>query len=219
MGPLKRAKQIIGKTWLKAFGWEVDGDAPDVPKAVVLAAPHTSNWDFPFTLAVTWAVGIDIAWLGKRQMFIPGFRRVLKFIGGIPVDRSAKHNLVSQVADKLKAADNLFVIVPPEGTRANVGRWKTGFYYMAVEADVPIVLGYLDFAKKKGGFGTLFHPTGDLNVDAEVIRAFYKDIRGKRPSLFTEVTFAAKDPSAPTSTAARRERKRDLPLVESAANA
>lgn len=214
MGPLKRVKQVIGKTWLKAFGWEVDGGAPDVAKAVVLAAPHTSNWDFPFTLAVTWAVGVDIAWLGKRQMFIPGFRRILKFIGGIPVDRSAKHNLVSQVADKLKSADNLYVIVPPEGTRANVGRWKTGFYYMAVEADVPIVMGYLDFGKKKGGFGTLFYPTGDLSTDAEVIRAFYKDVRGKRPDLFTEVKFAEKEkqPESPV-----RERKRGASRLASAA--
>lgn len=197
MGPLKRAKKVIGKTWLKAFGWTVDGEAPGVNKAVVLAAPHTSNWDFPFTLAVTWALGVDIAWLGKRQMFLPGFRRILKSIGGIPVDRSAKHNLVSQVADKIKASDELFVIVPPEGTRATVGRWKTGFYYIAVEANVPIVMGYLDFEKKKGGFGTLLYPTGDLDHDAVAIRAFYKDIKGKRPDLFTEVKFAEKDKAAP----------------------
>ena len=190
MGPVKRAKRLIGRTWLKAFGWKVDGGAPNVKRAVVLAAPHTSNWDFPFTLAVTWAVGVDIAWLGKRQMFVPGLRRVLKGIGGIPVDRSAKHNLVTQVADRIKDSDRLFVLVPPEGTRARVARWKTGFYYIAVEAEVPIVMGYLDFKKKTGGFGTVMYPTGDLNKDAETFRAFYKDKHGKHPQLFTEVKFA-----------------------------
>lgn len=197
MGPVKRAKRLIGKTWLKAFGWEVDGGAPTVKRAVVLAAPHTSNWDFPFTLAVTWAIGLDIAWLGKRQMFVPGFRRVLKGIGGIPVDRSAKHNLVNQVADRIKASDRLLVLIPPEGTRARVARWKTGFYYIAVEADVPIVMGYLDFKKKKGGFGTVMHPSGDLSKDAETFRAFYKDIHGKHPELFTEVKFAEADKVKP----------------------
>lgn len=183
-----RVKKLVGDAWLRAFGWSVDPTLPP-RKAVVVAAPHTSNWDFPFTIAITWSLGLDVAWLGKHTLFVPPFGAVFRALGGIPVDRRGAHDLVTQVSTRLRGARELLVIVPPEGTRSGGGRWKTGFYWIATTAQVPIVLGYLDFARKRGGFGTVLEPTGDLVRDGELIRAFYKDVRGKHPERFTDVTF------------------------------
>lgn len=189
-----RVKKLVGDAWLRAFGWSVDPTLPPA-KAVVVAAPHTSNWDFPFTIAVTWSLGLDVAWLGKHTLFAPPFGVFFRALGGIPVDRRGAHNLVAQISERLRAAPELLVIVPPEGTRGGGGRWKTGFYWIATDAQVPIVLGYLDFAKKRGGFGTVLEPTGDLAHDGEVIRAFYKDVQGKHPDRFTEITFVEGKPA------------------------
>lgn len=183
-----QVKKLIGAAWLRAFGWQVDPGMPPA-KAVVVAAPHTSNWDFPFTIAITWALGLDIAWLGKHTLFKPPFGWLFRAFGGIPVDRRGAHNLVAQVSERLRDAGELLVIVPPEGTRSGGGRWKTGFYWIASQAQVPIVLGYLDFERRRGGFGTVLHPTGDLSRDGAVIRAFYKDVKGKHPERFSEVSF------------------------------
>jgi 1-acyl-sn-glycerol-3-phosphate acyltransferase len=183
-----QVKKLVGSAWLRAFGWDVDPTRPPA-KAVVVAAPHTSNWDFPFTIAVTWSLGLDIAWLGKHTLFKPPFGALFRALGGIPVDRRAAHNLVAQVSERLREAGELLVIVPPEGTRTGGGRWKTGFYWIASEAQVPIVLGYLDFERRRGGFGTVLHPSGDLVRDGAVIRAFYRDIKGKHPGRFSEVSF------------------------------
>lgn len=189
----KRIKKLVGDLWLKTFGWKVEGGVPDTRKAIVIAAPHTSNWDFPFTMAIAWSLGLDIAWLGKHTLFKPPFGTIMRSWGGIPVDRRGAHNLVTQVANKIKESDDLLVIVSPEGTRGSTGRWKTGFYHMAVEAEVPVILGFLDFKRKVGGLGTLFHPTGDLLADAEPIRVFYSKVTGKRPEMYTEVRFAEED--------------------------
>lgn len=196
-------KKLVGDAWLRAFGWSVDPTQPP-PKAVVVAAPHTSNWDFPFTIAVTWSLGLDVAWLGKHTLFAPPFGAVFRALGGIPVDRRGAHNLVADVSARLREARELLVIVPPEGTRSSGGRWKTGFYWIATEAKVPIVLGYLDFARRRGGFGTVLEPTGDLVRDGELIRAFYKDIQGKHPGKFTDVSFA--DATTAPLTEEREER-------------
>ncbi|MBP6632526.1 MAG: 1-acyl-sn-glycerol-3-phosphate acyltransferase [Kofleriaceae bacterium] len=185
-----QVKKLVGRTWLRAFGWEFDPTLPP-RRAVVVAAPHTSNWDFPFTIAVSWSLGLDIAWLGKHTLFEPPFGALFRALGGIPVDRRAAHNLVAQVSERLRHADELLVIVPPEGTRTGGGRWKTGFYWIAHEAQVPIVLGYLDFGRRRGGFGTVLQPSGDLARDGAVIQAFYRDIQGKHPDRFSEVSFVA----------------------------
>jgi 1-acyl-sn-glycerol-3-phosphate acyltransferase len=183
----QRLKNLVGRAWLAAFGWKVDGGKPAARKAVVVAAPHTSNWDFPFTLAVAWAIGLDIAWLGKDSMFRWPFAGVLRASGGIPVDRRAAHDVVAQVAARLRAADDLYVVLSPEGSRRHVDRWKTGFYFIAIEAQVPIVLGYLDYAKKRGGLGTTWTPSGDLSADAAHITAFYASVTGKRAERFAGV--------------------------------
>lgn len=175
-------KYHLGRLWFKCLGWKIDPFRPEAEKAVVIAAPHTTNWDFPFAMAVCWAMGVPIMWLAKESIFRFPFAGLLKSMGGIPVERSKSHDLVSQVAKIISETEGrLYVLVPAEGTRKQVTRWKTGFYYIAKEAKVPIAFGYLDYTTKTGGFGKLFYPTGDIDHDFDAIREFYTPIQGKHP--------------------------------------
>ncbi len=192
----RRLRKLVGETWLAAFGWRVEGGVPDVQKAVVVAAPHTSNWDFPFTLAISFALDLDISWLGKHTLFKPPYGAFFKWVGGIPVDRRSRHDLVSQVVRVLNESDKLMVIVPPEGTRSKTARWKTGFYYIATGADVPIVLGFLDFERKCGGLGHVFRPSGDLAADMKQIAEFYSTVKGKHPERMSPITLGDADAGA-----------------------
>lgn len=178
----RRLRNAFGRAWLKAFRWELVGGPPPVPKAVVVAAPHTSNWDLPFALAIAWSLDLDMQWVGKHTLFKkPVWGRFMKSLGGIGVDRRKKNDAVKAIADMVKQRDRLLLIVPPEGTRGAASRWKTGFYWIAVESEVPIVLGFLDFGKKRGGLGTVLHPSGDIHADFEKLRDFYADVKGKHP--------------------------------------
>jgi 1-acyl-sn-glycerol-3-phosphate acyltransferase len=187
---LKKARVPIGRAWLAAAGWTIDGEKPSVAQAVVCAAPHTSNWDLPFTLAICWALEIELAWIGKDTLFKRGAGPLMRGLGGIAVDRSRRLNQVQSAAKLFEEHRELLLLVPPEGTRGKSDRWKTGFYFIAREAKVPIILGYLDFEKKRGGFGEVFWPTGDIRADEARIRAFYADKQGKYPANVTPVYFA-----------------------------
>lgn len=170
---------------LKLCGWKTSGVVPeDLKKAVFIAAPHTSNWDMPFTLFVAFALRVKIYWMGKEEIFKPPFRGVMMWLGGIPVQRSAATNMVGASAQALTEADELILVVAPEGTRSKALYWKTGFYHIAQQAKVPVVMAFLDYGRKVGGVGPVFYPTGDLEKDMAEIKAFYKDIRGKRSDLF-----------------------------------
>ena len=162
------------------MGWRVEGSGPDIPRAVVVAAPHTSNWDLVFTLAIAATLGIRVSWMGKHTLFRPPFGRLMRAVGGLPVDRRASHGAVEAAVELLTSHDRLFLIISPEGTRGRSERWKTGFYRIAQGAGVPIVLGFLDYGRKVGGLGKVFVPTGDVEKDMEEIRVFYAPIRGKR---------------------------------------
>ncbi len=180
----RQLRKACGQAWLKAFGWKVEGSRPSAPKAVVVAAPHTSNWDLPFALAIAWSLDLDMKWVGKHTLFErPVWGQVLRSLGGIGVDRRTRNDAVKAIADVIKAHDHLLLVVPPEGTRGAASRWKTGFYWIAVESGVPIVLGFLDFSRKRGGFGTVLEPTGKIEEDFEKIRRFYQDVKGKFPEL------------------------------------
>ncbi len=183
----------LGRAWLAAFGWKVEGAAlasRDVRKAVVLAAPHTSAWDFPFTLAASSVLGVKISWLGKDSLFAGPLRgRILRLFGGIAVDHRKKHDVVDDVVSVLNGHDQLYLVLAPEGARGKAPRWKTGFYQVAVGAKVPVVLGYLDYAKKTAGFGDVVYPSGDLDADLRKIRAFYKNVTPKRPERMSDMSF------------------------------
>ncbi|AZP11049.1 lysophospholipid acyltransferase family protein [Undibacterium parvum] len=169
---------------LRLCGWKVEGQKPSELKYVLIAAPHTSNWDFPYTMMICFALRLDVYWMGKASLFPPFFGAFSRWMGGIAVDRSRAGNLVEGTVNAFNDNQKLTVIVPPEGTRNKVTHWKTGFYYIAHGAGVPIALGYLDFKRKAGGIGKVFHTTGDIEKDMKVIQEFYAGISGKNPKQF-----------------------------------
>lgn len=174
----------LSRLLLGLTGWKIEGGPPDAPKYVLIAAPHTSNWDFPVTLGVCFALHLNVYWMGKNTLFPPLIGSVMRWLGGIPVDRSRKGNLVQSTIDAFNAHERLTIIIPPEGTRSKVAHWKTGFYYIAQGAGIPIALGYLDFKRKVAGTNRLFIPTGNLEADMAEIQGFYANITGKNPRQF-----------------------------------
>ena len=169
----------IALVLLKLGGWRIEGRLPDVPKFVMIAAPHTSNWDLPVMLCLAFAFRTKLFWMGKDTLFRRPFGGIMKWLGGISIDRSRSHNVVAQTTELFRKEESLVMVVPPEGTRQKVTYWKTGFYRIAESASVPIVLGFIDYRHKVGGIGPVVTPTGDIEVDMEAIRAFYAKITGK----------------------------------------
>ncbi len=173
-----------GLIFLKMFGWRIEGELPNIKKFVIIAAPHTSNWDFPITLAVSFALKMKIYWMGKIALFRWPLGGICRWLGGIPIDRGRSHNMVEQAIQAFGERDKLIMVIPPEGTRQKVSYWKTGFYHIARGANIPIVLGFLDYRRKVGGIGPAFYPTGCIEEDIREIKTFYAAITGKRQDLF-----------------------------------
>ncbi len=176
----------VSMGFLKLAGWKVEGVLPpEATKAVLIAAPHTSNWDLPYTLMVAFALRLNMYWMGKQSIFQFPFGAVMRWLGGIPVNREQSTNLVAASAQALEKADgNVHLIVPPEGTRSKARYWKTGFYYIALGAKVPIVMAYMDYPQKRAGLGPLFYPSGDIEKDMVAIKAFYAPFKGKHADRF-----------------------------------
>ena len=177
------ARQIF-----RLLGWKIVGDfPPNLHKAVLVMAPHTSNWDFFYGMTTVLIKQAPAKFAIKKEaMFFPlGF--ILKKLGAIPIDRKRQNNnkgsmtQVSKLTQLLQEREKLILIIAPEGTRGYAPRWKTGFYHIATRAQVPVVLGYLDYAKKHAGIGPVFYPTGDMEEDIQQIQAFYKDKTAKYP--------------------------------------
>ena len=166
---------------LRIFGWHMEGEMPDLPKYVMIAAPHTTNWELPTALMLAFAFRIKIFWMGKDNLFRFPFGGLFKWLGGIPVNRRESTGLVAQTVQKFDENERLIILVAPEGTRSRTGHWRTGFYHMARGADVPIVLAYLDYGRKAGGIGPVVIPTGNIESDMREIRGFYSNITGKHP--------------------------------------
>lgn len=183
----------IGRTCLAAVGWRVVGERPAEAKYVLIAAPHTSNWDFPLMMLCGMAMGVWPSWVGKDALFRPPLGWLMRALRGIPVERSSPHNMVEQLAAQFAARDALALALPPEGTRALSPYWKSGFYFIARSAGAPIALGYLDYATRQGGIGTPMHPTGDLRADMDRVRAFYAGKHGRYPELQGPVKLQAED--------------------------
>lgn len=172
--------------FLRLTGWTVEGALPpQAAKSVLIAAPHTSNWDLPYTLMVAFALRLNPYWMGKHSLFKGAYGPVMRWLGGIAVNREQSNNLVAASAQAIREADGpLQLIVPPEGTRAKTRYWKTGFYFIAQTAGVPIVMAYMDYATKRSGLGPLFQPTGDVEADMAAIKAFYAPFKGKNADQF-----------------------------------
>lgn len=192
-----RVLAALGTVFLRLSGWRVEGSLPHgLRRAVVIAAPHTTNWDLPYMLAVSWALGVRPSWLGKRELFRWPYGWLMRWLGGLPVDRKRRTNLVEQAAERLVEAERLFLVVPPSGTRSRAPHWKSGFYHIARNARVPIVCAFLDYSTKTGGVGLVLTPTGDLGGDMDRLRLFYRDVRGRYPENETPIRLSEEDAAA-----------------------
>ena len=182
------ALRAFSVAFLALTGWKVLGALPaDAGKSVFIGAPHTSNWDLPYTLMVAFVLRLNPYWMGKQSLFSPPFRGVMMWLGGIPVNREQSTDLVAASSQAIIDADGpLQLIVPPEGTRSKTRYWKTGFYYIAIRAKVPIILAYMDYAGKRAGLGPAFVPTGDALADMAAVKAFYKPFKGRNPDQFEQ---------------------------------
>ncbi len=169
------------KTILKILGWQLDVVLPKEKKFILIGAPHTSNWDFPLALLTFWTLDLKIYWVAKIQMFRGPLYYFFTALGGIPVDRSSSHGFIDQVAERFKQTEEMALTIAPEGTRAKTSYWKSGFYYIALAANVPICLGYIDYKTKTLGFNMVVYPTGNIETDMKIIADFYRGIVGKRP--------------------------------------
>jgi 1-acyl-sn-glycerol-3-phosphate acyltransferase len=172
-GPIRAA---LGRALLLLFGWRIGGGPPDVPKCVVIAAPHSSNRDFFIGIAVVFALRIDAHFIGKAELFRGPLGPIMRWLGGLAVDRGHPEGVVEQTVAMFKARDRLLLAVAPEGTRKPVSRWKSGFYRIALGAGVPIVPGYFDNGRRLVGFGEPFYPTGNAEADIAALQAFYAPI-------------------------------------------
>lgn len=166
-------------------GWRTAETIPNtVKKCVVIAAPHTSNWDFVYSLGAAHLMGVRLRYLAKKELFRFPLGAVMRATGGISVERSRNTKLVDAIIRLFQESDELKLMIPAEGTRKRVERWKSGFYHVALGAGVPVYLAYLDYKNKVAGFGKEVIMTGDREKDAAVIREFYRDKTGRFPELF-----------------------------------
>ncbi|MFV0144272.1 1-acyl-sn-glycerol-3-phosphate acyltransferase [Empedobacter falsenii] len=180
-------KKKLGKLLYSLGGWKLDNhlDLSKVDKCVLVCAPHTSNWDFYYTILAFWQMGIPMKMFIKDAWTKPWYGYFIKQMGGIGIDRSQRHNMVDFASDILKKADKLYLINTPEGTRSRAEKWKNGFFYIAQKADVPIVLAYCDFKKKRAGISKIVETENkSLNDVMDEIQDFYKDVTAKHPELY-----------------------------------
>lgn len=177
--------KVLCHIWCFLFRWKVVKLDHEVPTpCVVIAGPHTSNWDFFAMIATAELNDVNMKWLGKREMFDGPLAPVFRWLGGVSVDREQPGGLVGEMVALLHATPDLVVVVPAEGTRDAVEHWKSGFYRIAVQAEVPIQFTYVDKSTRSSGFGPWIVPTGDVRADMDKVRAFYADKVGLRPDRF-----------------------------------
>lgn len=188
-------KNILrGLSWilLKLSGWKKVGQLPDNDQYIIIVAPHTSNWDLFYGILLAFTFRLDPRFIAKHQLFRPPFSALMKWLGGLPVDRSSAHNVVEQMAEHFKNHKKFVLALAPEGTRHKATGWKSGFYHIALQARVPIQLAFLDYAKHSGGAGPLIYPTGNLEQDMQAIRNFYQTVSGKFPDKVSPVVLGSK---------------------------
>ena len=166
------------------MGWKIIGNTPNITKYIVISAPHTSNWDFLIGRCFAYIRGIKPKYLIKSELYIWPLSILIRWNGGVPVYRKTAKDMVNQVVDRLNKTDEMILGIAPEGTRAKVEKWKTGFYYIAQEAKIPIVLLYMDYTKKEIGYFDVFWPSENLQNDLNIIQNFYQEVQGKYPEKY-----------------------------------
>jgi len=176
---------LFSRLVLRLMGWKITSVIPaGTKKCVIAVAPHTSYWDFVIGRLAYSVLGVKANFLIKKEAFRFPFKHLLLQMGGIPVDRGRSSKMVDQIVDQFNKSESLFIVITPEGTRKPVRQWKKGFYYIANQAQVPIALGYLDYAKKEGGVGKVIFPNGDMESQMKEIKEFYRGMTPKHPERF-----------------------------------
>jgi len=170
----------VGRTGLRLAGWRFDGEIPNVSKAVVIVVPHTSNWDFPIGVLGMFAVDIRVSWLGKHTLFRGLVGSVMRWLGGIAIDRTGSAGVVEQIVELFDRSDQMLLGLSPEGTRSRVERWKTGFYHIANGARIPIVPIAFNWASRTIRFGPVLRTTGQVEEDIEILEKFFEGAKGKK---------------------------------------
>jgi 1-acyl-sn-glycerol-3-phosphate acyltransferase len=176
--------RTVARGLMRLTGWRFDGIFPDLPKMVVIVAPHTSNWDFFVGLMAMFALGFRGTFLGKHTLFRWPLGIVMRWLGGIPVDRGSPHNVVEQVTAHFASRTAMMLALSPEGTRKKLAAWRTGFYHVAVGAGVAIVPVAFDFPHRTIRFFAPFRPTGDQDGDIARLRTFYRADMAYHPSQY-----------------------------------
>lgn len=177
-GPVRRA---LGRLLLRLMGWRMVGTLPDLPKFVIIAAPHTSNWDFIRGISLVFALSLDAKWIGKKELFRGPAAWLFRWLGGIPVDRKSPQGAVEGAAAAFRSRTGMVLAIAPEGTRKGVERWKTGFHRIAAQAGVPIVCGFFDNRRRELGFGPVVHPSADMAADLSRWQAWYEPLAPTPP--------------------------------------
>lgn len=168
--------------YFKLWGWKIDGDFPrHLRKYILVVGPHTSNWDFPIGILVRSFLKVDAKYMGKSSLFRPPFGGLFRALGGYPVDRSKSNNYVDAVVDIFNSKEDFVITITPEGTRKRVDELKSGFYYIALGAKVPLVMVILDYEHKTVRFSEPFYPTGNKEADFEVILNHFRGVKGRNP--------------------------------------
>lgn len=167
---------------LRRLGFELVGRQPEPEHTVMIASPHTSNWDFPLAMLIGWSLGLKMRWLAKREMFGPGSGWLFRRLGGIPVDRGSAESVVDDMVDLFTPGQRMTIVVPVSGTRGHTAYWKSGFYRIARAANVPVVPAFVDYEKNTCGVGEPIELTGDVGADMDRFRSFYDGIVGKHPA-------------------------------------
>jgi len=184
----------VAKLVLLITGWKLSEKSAPLPnKAVIIGAPHTSNWDFLFFLAFKWRYGLKVRFMGKHTLFRAPLGWFMRAVGGIPINRTSSHNVVEQMEQAFNSHKEFLLAVAPSATRSKRDYWKSGFYHIAVQSKVPVHMGWLDYPSKTASFGEPIELTGDPKVDMEKIRAYYSTIRGLRPEKESRVRLKVED--------------------------
>jgi 1-acyl-sn-glycerol-3-phosphate acyltransferase len=182
---------------LHLLGWELIGQRPPYKKYVLVGAPHTSNWDFLYFYLGALAMGLRVSFMAKDSIFRGPLGPILRWMGGIPVVRSRRTNMVEQMVRAFGERESLILLVPPSGTRRRTDYWKSGFYFIALGAQVPLVLAIMDFEQREVGIVHSFMPIGDIKADMEIIRQVYEPVTAKFPSEKSQIRLRQEDEPAP----------------------
>lgn len=184
---------VVGRVLFRLLGWRIVGELPPLNKAVLVVAPHTSNWDFIVGLTGAWRCRLKFRWLGKHTLFRPPFGWLFRALGGLPVDRTAAQGLVAQLVTTFGERERLALVVPPSGTRKAGEYWKSGFYHIALGAGVPIVCVRADYARKEAKIGPPVYLEGNVSADMDRIREFFDGVTGKIPEWMTRIRLRDED--------------------------